>query len=371
MKARNGQIIVILVLAMTGLLAMTALIIDGGIAMARQRETQNAADSASLAGTTVLLKALAKPGEATDADVLSAVQTAFLDNGVTLEAAFYVDFARNDLMAVGNPTGTIPGNAQGVRARGTQQFDTALGGVANLDSITTGAEATSLAGPPTGGTGIIPVTFSVPVEVCDGSSKQLIVGGDDWPIVTLETALADTAREHVSLVPLCKNGPGGVGWLDLCPATPPVKLEDQILGACGDISVDIPTWLVQNTGSPSNKKIEDNLNSLIGKVLQVPMFDGTCKDTPSGPLLENCPNPGMSGSKSYYHIPKFADFLLLEAYTQSTNSVPCNSAPGDPALGNGSTSCIKGWFVNYVREGPVGEIKPGAAPLSWSIQLVR
>jgi hypothetical protein len=354
---------------------MTALIIDGGLAMAKQRGTQNAADSASLAGTTVLTRGfLGAP--ISDADVLTAVQQAIDANRSTLTDAEYVDFNRVVVGTVGD--GSIPAAARGVRVVAQDVYNTSFGGIAGIHTIGTGGEAIALTGPSRGGTGLLPVTYSVPVEVCDGSSKQLIIGGE-WTRVTLETAEAEWANgtfTNLSLVPLCKNGPGGVGWLDLCPQSPPVKLEDQVLGGCGPLSFDIPTWIEQNTGSPSNKKIEDNINSLAGQVVMIPMFDGTCKTAPTGPNLPDCPNPGLAGSGSFYHIPQFAAFLLYEAYTQGTNKVPCNSAPGNPAHGNGSTSCIKGWFVDFVTEGPVGELPAECITdpdkcLVMSVQLVK
>ena len=65
---------------------------------------------------------------------------------------------------------------------------------------------------------------------------------------------------------------------------------------------------------------------------------------------------------SHYHIPKFAAFLLDRAYIQGNNGPACNSAPGitvtPPAGGNGGTPRLKGWFIRYVEQEPVGEYDP-------------
>ena len=83
---------------------------------------------------------------------------------------------------------------------------------------------------------------------------------------------------------------------------------------------------------------------------------------PTTGQLADCTNPG-NGNNLYYHIIKFAGFLLDHAYIQGNNGPACNSAPGitvtPPAGGNGGTSCLKGWFVRYVTQGPVGVFNPG------------
>jgi hypothetical protein len=88
------------------------------------------------------------------------------------------------------------------------------------------------------------------------------------------------------------------------------------------------------------------------------MFDATCRDVPSTGLPADCTDPG-SGTNLWYHIPRFAEFLLDHAYISGNNKVECNSAPGQPLDGgNGMTSCLKGWFVRYVMQGPVGLFQP-------------
>jgi hypothetical protein len=84
------------------------------------------------------------------------------------------------------------------------------------------------------------------------------------------------------------------------------------------------------------------------------MFDATCRDIPSTGLPADCTDPG-NGNNLYYHIPRFADFLLDRAYVQGNNHPECNQSPGTPHVGgNGSTSCFKGWFVRYIMQGRVG-----------------
>lgn len=376
-REEGGQALVLLALSLTALVAMSALIIDGGNAMAQQRATQNGADAASLSAATVLVEGM---GGATryDADVLAAVQQSMNINDSDFDGAVYVDYEDNVVGTVGQG-GAIPSSAGGVSVAASRTFDTFLAGIAGMNTMDSGAEATALAGAIQGicaaseGCAVLPVTFSVPVRVCDGTNRPLEIG-DEWPLVSLETALADTSKSQMSSVPLCKTGPGGVGWLDMsrlgCPGS---NLGSWILTPCNE-SFDIPVWVPTQPGNSNS--VESAMNTHRGKVVLIPMFDSTCRDVPTSGLPADCTDPG-SGNNIWYHIPQFAAFLLDEAHIQGNNGPACNSAPGLPlGGGNGSTSCIDGWFVSFVTVGPVGPVRPcvGPAPcpqLLLGTQLVR
>jgi hypothetical protein len=361
-------------IGITAMLLMSALIIDGGNAWAQQRGNQNAADSASLAGSSVILRNMADGGGQTNADVLAAVQAAFDSNDTTYESAHYIDFARNDLGQIPNDGGAIPmgaGAPVGVIAQGTRTFGTYLAQLANVNTLGTTAAATSIAGTAEGvcsadaGCGVLPVTFSVNVTDCAGNGN-IQIGQDLWPLVDLETARADMGvGTYEFIYPLCKVGPGGVGWLDMgCGGS----FASQITTPCNG-AFDIPTWMHTNTGNMNS--VEAALNTYAGKVVLIPLFDATCRDVPASGLTQDCTDPG-NGNNLYYHIPKFVAMLLDHAYVLGNNGPACNSAPGTPVGGNGGLSCLKGWFVEYVIQGPVGEFDPSednGAVLS--IQLIR
>ncbi len=375
-RSEQGQALAIMAIMMTVILAGTAMVIDGGNAMAQQRGTQNAADAAALAGTLVIAEKMSGDSR-TDADVVSAMTAAFAQNGGTsMGTSYYIDFGGSVVGTVGRGGG-IPTEADGVRAAGQRNFDTFLAGLVGQPSWTAGAQASALAGglrsmcAANDGCGVMPVTFSIPVTTCDGSSKPLRLGVD-WPLTSLETALADTSGQYMSIVPLCKNGPGGVGWLDFgCGG----NLASVIANPCHG-AFDIPTWLHTEPGNANN--VENAMNAYQDTVIIIPMFDATCRDIPSSGLPADCTDPG-NGNNLYYHIPRFAHFLLHEAYIQGNDSGPCNSAPGQPHIGgNGGTSCFKGWFVRYITQGRVGEWQPCVADdddcvdeASLGVQLVQ
>jgi Putative Flp pilus-assembly TadE/G-like len=372
-RGARGQVLAIMGVGIVVMLLGSALIIDGGNAWAQQRGTQNASDSASLAGSSVLLYNMAGASK-TNADVLAAVNAAFVSNGTTFGTAHYIDFNKNDLGPIPNNGAAIPvgGSAPaGVMAQGTRAFRTYFAGLAGFNQFHSQAEATSLAGTAEGvcaasqGCGVLPVTFSINTENCDGQSN-IVIGKDLWPTVDLQTAKADQGTgRYEAIYPLCKVGPGGVGWLDFgCGG----NLGNQITSPCNK-PFDIPTWIQTSPGDPNS--VESEMNSWAGKVILIPLFDSTCRDIPASGLTQDCTDPG-NGNNLYYHIPKFVAMLLDHAYIQGNNRPACNSAPGTPIGGNGGTSCLKGWFTEYVIQGPVGQFDPSSDNASvLAIQLIK
>jgi Flp pilus assembly protein TadG len=351
-RRERGQALVFIALSMTVVLAATAMVIDGGNAMSQQRGTQNATDAAALAGAVVIAEKMG--GETrTDSNVVSAMNNAFSGNEATMGTSYYVDGSQAIVGTVGRG-GSIPSDAAGIQAAGNRTFDTFLAGTVGLNTMTAGAGATALAGAlrsvcsAADGCGVMPVTFSIPITACDGTNRPLRVGVD-WSLVSLDTALADDGvGQYESIIPLCKNGPGGVGWLDMgCGGT----LGSQISTMCNG-PFDIPTWIQTSTGNTNS--VEGAINNYAGELIMVPMFDATCRDVPSSGLPADCTDPG-NGNNLWYHIPRFTQFLLDEAFVQGNNNPDCNSAPGGPPIGgNGGTSCFKGWFVRYIMQGRVG-----------------
>ncbi len=372
--AERGQIIILVALGLVALLGMTALIIDGGNAWAQRRGTQNATDSAALAGATVMVQNLAGVSK-TDSDVLAAITSKMTTNSSTLDTAVYVDWSNATIRAVTNTTAAIPTTAAGVAVHGSRAFGTYLAGVAGINTLSSGADATAVAGtlkgicPADAGCAVVPVTFSINISDCT-SNGNITIGSNIWPLVSIDTATADKGvGNYEAIVPLCKVGPGGVGWLDMgCGG----NLSSQITAPCNK-AFDIPTWLHTSPGNPNS--VESEMNTYQDKVILIPLFDGTCRSVPTSGLLPDCTDPG-NGNNLYYHIPKFAGFLLDQAYIQGNNRPACNSAPGitvtPPAGGNGGTSCLKGWFVRYVTQGPVGAYDPTQdAGAALGVQLIH
>ena len=131
-KGESGQALAIIAIALTVMLAAGAMVIDGGNAMAQQRGTQNAADSAALAGALVIAQKFGGQTKG-DSDVVSAMNNAFSQNGSTGNGSYYVDYNNNVVGTVGRG-GSIPSEAGAFAPAGIRNFDTFLAGVLGIDT---------------------------------------------------------------------------------------------------------------------------------------------------------------------------------------------------------------------------------------------
>jgi uncharacterized membrane protein len=87
---QRGQAIALFALALAGIVAGVAVVVDGGYAFAQRRVAQNAADFAAMAGTRIIgQKRINLP--ATAADVTAAIDAALSANDATLLDATYID----------------------------------------------------------------------------------------------------------------------------------------------------------------------------------------------------------------------------------------------------------------------------------------
>jgi Flp pilus assembly protein TadG len=404
---REGQVLVIVALSLVVIVAMVGVIIDGGYAWGKQRDTQNAADAAAKAGAVKLTENLAgKTPANTDADVFDAVDDTATANEVTLPGAYYTDFDGNMLTSAGSlATGTgdaaivgggsIPPGAAGVRARTSQTFDTFLARVIGFNEFTATADATARSGYLTGtceaeaGCVVLPVTVPVTVLACDGSNKPAPVTDADG-----DKILWTAPSEDPLAIPLCQADPGNVGWLDWTPGsgTPGCTGTGKAEIACvilnpANPGLRWPGWYyIPETGNPNSGPIQNALESYDGQVVLIPQFDLTCNTTPSGPGVTDCPigNVGGNGNNQWYHLAGMSSFRLCTdsgsdtdfigecadagfttgAYVQGNNP-ECNT-------GNGSTSCLAGKFVVISYEGEVAAA-PGVNSASSvpGIQLIR
>lgn len=403
----RGQVLVFVALAMVALVAMVGLVIDGGYAWGRQRDTQNGADAVAKAGTVFVQHELAEPGSVTDWNVACAVEAAAAANQVALDLAEYTDF-NGDLLTPSVTVGTcgasdpgvaIPAAAQGVRATASETFDTFLMQVIGFDTLTATANATAVVGTPEGiPGGALPITFPENFNICDASDDSYVIRKDDgggWEPYEILEDESEAATSNLAIVPLCDIEPGSVGWLDYDCGQ---NLANSIEQPC-DSFIYIPDWIHAQTGNPNS--VEDELNEYAGSivgtpegeifgtvdtdaVLALPIHRNTCFSDPNegdapGTHTEPCPDgpwSGAVGDNNYYDVHFWVGFKLDRAYTQGAD-VECRQAPGTPQLDHpeppGKVGCLKGWFVDYIGEpGSIrlGPINPGD-PVLMSIALIN
>jgi Flp pilus assembly protein TadG len=376
-RGQRGQIIVIAAMAMIALIGGVSLILEGGNAYAHQRIAQNAADSVANAGATVIAQRLGG-GTQVDADVLAATDAMAAANGLDSYTAYYTNVEGQlldlaglvttnlaDAARVGPADGSssIPAGTQGVRVGGSQTFGTTFARALGIDQFTASADATARAGALTGGV-FMPVVFPVSLADCDGTGSTVVVD-DPWRMANPDPV--DPTAHPIGqewLVPLCKSGSGSFMILNL---DPDLDCEAEVNDPSSIQFNDFPVYIDTDPGNDCPKKIEDaiNLEALQGSVVLIPICDGDCVTT--------------TGTGGTYHIIRIVSFYLdYLSYSNSPTNSECERTVSPTygtsivniVGGNGSSSCMAGWFVRYVTSGPVGSgaINNGE---SIGVQLIR
>lgn len=404
LRDESGQALVLMVGALVVVLAAVALIVDGGNAFAQQRIVQNGSDAAAEAGAIVMAQEFAgvtPPALGWDATVAAAVQANAAANSVTVDGAYYTDICGIPLQADGNAalnadhtenlaaaapvgqgqpasTNTTPdcpsysvGPPAGVLVLGHKTVPTYFAGIVGIDSIPVNTRATAVAGYLQGycdssqgaACALLPVTIPVNIVTCDGSNNPLDTG-TPWVL------------NQVYRVPLCKNGPGNVGWLDWTPPGGGTSELIQSIDHPDNPAINLPSWqYITSTGNVNSSGVESAIRNYDGDVVMIPQFDLTCNPgngvTPdsTNPAIVTGPNYGCpagalggNGQNQWYRIPSFAFFQLCSsadadcvaagdtfgAYISGNNKTQCEAG------GNGATSCLVGKFVKILATGTVG-----------------
>lgn len=362
----HGQVLVLFTLGLVALIGGVALVVDGGVAFAQQRAVQNGADAAANAGAATLAQRLGGATK-TDADVEVAIASVAGLNAIS-ESAYYTDVSGAPLDASGAVVaddaaaavggGTIPPGAQGVHVRGDRSFGTTFARVLGFTNFTAGADAIAVTGTIKGGQ-FLPVVFPVNITDCEGNG-DLGTGKEDWDMSDpaewpAHPVPADTNNDGVAtgeyIVPLCKTGGGSFMVLDLDGVRNNCAYE--VLHPTHVQWDSFPVDVASDNGNNCAKQMEDAVNSLnyaqpgSGPVL-VPICDNN-----------ECNTNG--GSHATYHITGVTAFVIdYMSDSNNKNNSLCQShfnADGDwlqTISGNGSSSCIAGWFVRMITTGPVG-----------------
>jgi len=173
-----GQVLVLFGLALVGLLAMVALVLDGGYLYVQRRTAQTAADAAALAGTAELSHATSATGDTSIGPaVCKYAQANSFGIAPNITNAYFVDTNGNQITgyAIALPpacggtggTTTIPwgGNtgANGVHVDVNIPYHTLLAGMIGVSNITAAASATGQVGIATAGD-----ARNAPFIVCGG-----------------------------------------------------------------------------------------------------------------------------------------------------------------------------------------------------------
>ena len=219
-RSERGQTLVITAIGLVVMIGLVGLVIDGGHAWGKLRQTQNGADAVAKSGAVVIQQMLAEIGTPTDGTVGCAVADMAAANDVDLISAEYTDH----LGAVTGPVGAcgsgapIPDGAQGVKATTEDEFDTFLGGIVGVQTFTATTDATAVVGvqqdvcPAAAGCGALPVTFPQVGEICDDTEFEFTIGEMDTdgiyePYELLPEGTTLT-QSNMAIIPLCPGNPG-------------------------------------------------------------------------------------------------------------------------------------------------------------------
>lgn len=245
-RSERGQVVVIVAVALTILVAMAGLIIDGGLALTNRRQVQNAADAAALAGTRVLSLDIkwratgsdpaTRPFANADAAVCDAINNAlaYNENGaqeigqIACSApggspeAVYVNFARTQQSNVG---GGIPIWAAGVRVTPTGTSDTLLMRVVGISTMDVAGAGTALTGPvplPIGA--LLPMVVQNPLGPFVPDKQYSIrtesPGECDVAAAPVDTMLAQDATQGIVLAMATQPSATDKAPLAAAPTTP-------------------------------------------------------------------------------------------------------------------------------------------------------
>jgi hypothetical protein len=394
----RGQVLVIFVGGFLALIAGTAFVVDGGNVMAQQRSTQNGSDAAAQAGTVVIAQYLmggssatgatgtcpTTPADPWDLEVCKAVYGSASTNSVAIGTALYTDYKGDPLTAVG--AGAMPAGAQGVRAIASRQFGTYFARALGISTFTATTQATAVTGvittlcTPGSGCGLFPITVPFVTSTCDNTGT-LTPGTGPWPYL----GDAQTTQANEAIVPLCKDqnnnigggSAGSVGWLDYSTAigatttgTCSNTFQGAVLNPC-ITSLPFATWVQTFAGGvgKGGPVIQTAIDTFHNDIVQIPLFDGTCKQKPAGTALADCApgNIGV-GANTWYHIPAFGSFKVDYIYIDGNDRKQCDQPYGSPYVsGNGANGCLKGWWI--VALPGAGVINLGAVTPSTSNQL--
>jgi Flp pilus assembly protein TadG len=213
----SGQVLVFFAVALMGLLALLALVIDGGYLYVQRRTAQTAADAAALAGTAELSK-VQDGGQYANTTVGTAVCTYAQANafgiGPTVTKAYFVDtnsakITGGDITlptACGGTGGatSIPwgtGGANGVHVEVNIPFHTFLAGMLGVVNVTAAASATGNVGIATAGD-----VRNAPFIVCGGGAGNAErIGNITPPVFTTTPQVLGATPAVLPTTP--SNGP--------------------------------------------------------------------------------------------------------------------------------------------------------------------
>ena len=292
----RGQILVIVAGGVITLLLLAGLVLDGGIAFLNQRDGQNAADTASLAGARLIAEHYTDPLVSyTSAEVYAGVEATVEANGClgagttcTWDAQ-YVNTSYASIGALGS-SGTIPSGAVGVRVHVNRQPGTFLARLADIQSWNIDTHA-----------------IAVGVQPASAPPGQLL------PIALKQNTGDPYVPGQVYDLTDGKDIPGGFGYISWTGSNDPNSLATSICTP-NNPAFTMPASFPGDPGKSNSSSVRACLQQWIdnGQTILIPIYS-----TVVGP-----------GNNAVYTIVGVAAFVM--------------TSKAQPAVDN-----IQGYFVEY------------------------
>jgi hypothetical protein len=404
LKKRNepGQSLVLIVIMFFGIIALAALVIDGGSLYLNRRNVQTAVDAAAMAGA---YKKCIENG--TDAEIYATAQ----------------EYAINKNKASQIESVTVDDDDLAVTVRARLETPSFFSIILGFENDTAYAEATAQCFPPESVANYLPIAWtcrppigntsgeecvlhSIPVvfykqfkaaffdfttnilDEGDGVNKSSYFepGIDNRKIIYLAMD-DDKFNPELDCVELNPTGSincdfdddgildveGGAnrGWLEL--EDPGARsLKDAMRYGIPN-PLEIPQWFPAKFGAVSTGF--DAAADIQLKIVLLPVFTSICEDTSQDEIPSDCPTEYQSGdliadisngSTTYYRISGFSPFVIT---CVSKNGHP--KCPGRTLAGvKGNTSTIEGYFLSGYYEG--SNVDPNGNDLGiYTISLVN
>ncbi len=299
--SESGQSIVIVAMAMVAIIAMAALVLDGGYAFLERRRVQNAADAAALAGVRSLAKAESETA------IRRAIDDYAVRNGIvnpsTNVKAYFVNAANeivpNTSQQVGHNNSVIPAGAVAIVVQASEQHNTFFAQAIGFPTIKVAASAQAAYSAASTNPNLLPLAVPTATLKYD----------QEW-------TLWDTTQVN-----------GQRDWLNFDTASRSAsELSDWMCNGF-EFNYGLPVWI---GGTPGTKTKSLDSCNLPGRVVFVPMYD-----TLANPKdIESC--LFGSGMQYCYRIIGFGAFRITEVTV------------------NGSEKKIQGTFIRWVMASELG-----------------
>ncbi len=308
LAGEHGGAAVLMALLLVPVLGFTAIAVDVGALYAERARLQVAADAAALAVAADCARGACGDMRGTAQEMVDA--------------------------NLGDATAAPPvlaSNPNRVTVAGRTPQEHWFAPVIGHDSTTVSATATVAWGGPSGGTAVLPLTFSW----CEFEQQT---GGGLPSGTTVRTIYFTKTSDTVGCTGPSRNFvPGGFAYLD----TPPARCEAASARAERSYS---------STGNtPPSTCAPAYIASLVGQTVLLPLFDDS----------------GASGSNAWYRVYAYAAFRITGYHFGgqfSTAPRPCG----------GNERCISGYFTRFVEMSDRFDYDAGAPQLgAWVLRLVR